>query len=434
MVATVDAYTYIGVVAEVINEGLPRAAWLIIGDNASRSMSSRLGLSQTLIGFQAILGLIVSLIILGAASNFANAFVPAEIRDVSLTYVRLSAFSTFSGALEYATTNVTRALDYPDVPLIISLSRFLINIILDLLLISPFHVGSFTPSVNTQGAVKLTCDMAAAFSGLAYFVWIVFRLRRKHQIDSVSKPSVRAFLILLRPGLKTFAESAIRNALYLWLVSNIVSMGSDYATAWGVFNTIRWGLVMVPVWTLEASSLTFVGHRWGQFRQHTNLNTFAKASRQQIKHVTTPALISCLIALVIEVPLCIFLSLFGAEPYAHWISSSRAVARITAHMWKTIDWCYIFYALSTQLATILLATIPRWYLYQSLASNILYVLPWAIVCQVRELNADNAWTYHSLVFGGSLVFSFFDILIFVVLWAWKLSKGTLRLGKMQFSS
>jgi len=43
-------------------------------------------------------------------------------------------------------------------------------------------------------------------------------------------------------------------------------MGSDYATAWGVFNTIRWGIVMVPVQALEASTLTFVGHIWGQWR------------------------------------------------------------------------------------------------------------------------------------------------------------------------
>jgi len=129
----------------------------------------------------------------------------------------------------------------------------------------------------------------------------------------------------------------------------------------------------------------------------------------------------------VEIPLCIFLSLFGAKPYALWLSGSETVADITAHMWQTIDWCYIFYAMSTQLATILLATRPSWYLYQSLASNLLYVLPWAIVCQVAHLNADDAWTYHSLVFGGSLVFSFFDVLVVDSFWVWKLLKGRMKL-------
>ena len=73
-------------------------------------------------------------------------------------------------------------------------------------------------------------------------------------------------MVLIRPSVYTFIESALRNALYLWLVTGIISMSADYATAWGVFNTIRWGLVMVPVQALEASTLTFVGHRWGQWR------------------------------------------------------------------------------------------------------------------------------------------------------------------------
>lgn len=83
-----------------------------------------------------------------------------------------------------------------------------------------------------------------------------------------------------------------------------------------------------------------------------------------------------------------------------YLSEDMAVALITEKMWKTIDWCYIFYAFSTQLATILLATRPRWYLYQSLVSNLVWVLPWAVVVSEIDITADDAWTYHSVVFGG----------------------------------
>lgn len=430
MVVTVDAYTYIGVVAEVINEGLPRAAWLIIADNASRSMESRLGLSQTLIIFQASMGLIVSLIILGAATEFTAAFVPIEVRQTSLTYVRLSSFSVFSSSIEYATANATRALCMPDVPLVISIARFIVNIILDLLLISPFHIGTYKPSATLQAGIRLACDMTAALSGLAYFTFTVIQLKRRDDATTVSRPSVTAFLVLLRPGIMTFIESAVRNALYLWLVSNIVSMGSNYATAWGVFNTIRWGLVMVPVQTAEASSLAFTGRRWAAFRSTEGRQQLRPtANKQQLIYITAPASIACIIVLAVEIPLCILLSTVGAKPYARWISGSDVVAAITAHMWQTIDWCYIFYALSTQLATILLATLPKFYLYQSLVSNIFYVLPWAIVCQVKNLDANDAWTYHSVVFGGSLVFSFFDVGLFLIWWVYRLSRGKLNVDK-----
>ncbi|KEQ83198.1 hypothetical protein M438DRAFT_398159 [Aureobasidium pullulans EXF-150] len=415
MVVTTDVYTYIGVVAEVLNEGLPRASWLIIGDRANRSISARYSLSFTLIIIQSILGLVMSI---------------AFVRAASLTYIRISAFSALSSAIETAVSTSTRALDKPDVPLIISTVKFLINIVLDLLIISKVHVGNFTPTVNMQAATQLACNMAAALFGLAYFCFVTFRTDRQrvttHQYDPV-RPSLACLKTLARPGALTFAESAIRNAVYLWLVNGIVAMGSDYATAWGVFSSIRWGLIMVPVQALEATTLAFIGHSWGEWRKETGTERRPRASRDKLYEIIRPALWSCLMALAIEIPLCIFMSEYGARRFAFYLSESQTVSQITAKMWRTIDWCYIFYALSTQLAAILLATRPRWYLYQSLISNLLWVMPWAIVVSKAHITPEDAWTYHSIVFGGSLVFSFFDVLVVDLVWAWALLRGTMRL-------
>ncbi|KXS96511.1 hypothetical protein AC578_6296 [Pseudocercospora eumusae] len=427
MVVTTDAYTYIGIVAEVLNEGLPRAAWVIVGDKTNRSLSSRHSLSYTLILFQTILGLIMSIVIAAAAKNFADTFVPAEVRGASLTYVRIAAFSALASAIETAVAAATRALDKPDVPLLISSIKFAVNIVLDMILISKYHVRSVAPSVNVQGAIQLACGLTASFAGLLYFVWTTIRQHSHATSEESVQPSLRALVILARPGFMTFTESAVRNALYLWLVSNIVSMGTDYATAWGVFNTMRWGLIMVPVQALEATTLAFVGHAWGSWRKSAGItDRKPRASNQQLLSITRPALVSSMIGLAYEIPICLFLSFYGAQRFAHYISASSAVSHIVEHMWKTIDWCYICYAISTQLAAILLATHPRWYLYQSLASNLLWVLPWAIVVSVTKLNADNAWTYHSIVFGGSLVFSLADIIMVDAIWAWMLKKGRMR--------
>lgn len=447
LVVTTDVYTYIGVVAEVLNEGLPRAAWVIIGDKASRSPAQRLALAHTLILFQSVLGLVMSIAFVAGAATFAEGFVPAKVRAASLTYVRISSFSALSSAIETAVAAATRALDKPDVPLVISSAKFAINILLDMLIISRFHIGSHKPTINMQAGIQLTCNMTAAFVGVGYFFFktslpYISRQRRDpperngdndcqpEVADRVrTRPNLRALTVLLRPGILTLAESAIRNALYLWLVSNIVSLGATYATAWGIFNTIRWGLVMVPVQSLEATSLAFVGHNWGSWRLDIG-KTVRRPRRVPFKtifQITKPAFLSLVIAVAIEVPLAIFLSIWGARPFAFYLSESDSVADVTAHMWRTIDWCYIFYAASTQLATILLATRPKWYLYQSLASNLLYVLPWVIVCQVADLNEQNAWTYHSLVFGGSLVFSFIDVVIVDMLWVWTLMAGKANL-------
>ncbi|OCL12908.1 hypothetical protein AOQ84DRAFT_372658, partial [Glonium stellatum] len=178
-VVTTDVYTYISVVAQVLNDGLPRTAWLLIGDRTTRSLASRLSLSYTLLVFQTLMGLLMTVIFVGAAPAFAASFVPADVRASSLAYVRVSAPVALSSAVQVAVAACTRALDLPDVPLLISSSAFLVNIVLDLLLVSRFHVRAAPPTILLQAAVRLACDMASAVAGLAYFVWVAERMQRR---------------------------------------------------------------------------------------------------------------------------------------------------------------------------------------------------------------------------------------------------------------
>lgn len=399
--------------------------WSTIGD-ATVAYEHRLSLTYTLILVQSLVGLVLSVVICSAAPAFANGFVPPEVRRQSTTYVRISAFSALSSAMEAAVAASTRALDKPDVPLVVSAIKFAANICLDMLFISTFHVGSVEPTVDMQASIQLTCNLAAAFGGLVYF--LARQMARKGPGRSGrAKPSIRALWVLVPPGIPTLIESAVRNALYLWLIHTIVGLGALYATAWGVFNTIRWGLVMVPVSALEATTLTFVGHNWGAWKSRASESGDSSLPRlSELLGIARPALVSICLAIGFEVPVCLFMSFLGARPFARYLSGSDEIAGLTAHMWKTLDWVYILYAVSIQLAAVLLATRPKWYLLQSLATNLLYVLPWAIVCQVSHLDAQNAWTYHAMVFGGSMVFSFVCTPTVLGLWAWGLISGRAR--------
>lgn len=250
---TTDVYTYIGVVVEVLNEGLPRTAHTVIGDRTTRTIRSRLSLSCTLIAAQAILGLILTFVFIGSSKELAAAFVPREVRETSLEYVRISSVQALSSALEVAVASATRALDHPDVPLVISSVKFVVNIILDLLIISRFHVGNREPTVNGQALIRMACDLTSALIGLVYFV------------------------------------------------------------------------------------------------------------------------------------------------------------------------------------SILLAATTNWYLIQALGSNLLWMLPWAIAVTRIGMTPSNAWKYHSIIFGGSLVFSFFNVCAVLALWAWLLTKGKVSLAPVRSS-
>lgn len=51
-----------------------------------------------------------------------------------------------------------------------------------------------------------------------------------------------------------------------------------------------------------------------------------------------PALLSCLLALLFEVPLCIFLARWGARSFARYLSGTDTVSRITEKMWRVSDY------------------------------------------------------------------------------------------------
>ncbi len=117
-------------------------------------------------------------------------------------------------------------------------------------------------------------------------------------------------------------------------------------------------------------------------------------------------------------------------PFAYYLSASTEVALVTRKMWRNIDWCYIFYALVTQLGAVLLATNPRRYLYESYISNFLWVLPSAIVFTTVKLSEERAWTYYSIIFGGTLVSDFFHVLFVLCVWARRLMKGKRAVGSV----
>ncbi|CEL63095.1 hypothetical protein RSOLAG1IB_05135 [Rhizoctonia solani AG-1 IB] len=343
-VVTTDAYTYINVIVEVLNEGLPRASYLVIGDSAM-PLPLRVNLVCTLIAFQTAAGLVMSLVFVASAPKLAAAFVPASVRAASIGYVRISSFSALTSATETAVSLATRAIDRPDVPFMISLCRTLANIILDFIFLSTFRVKTIRePTVNTQASIRMACNGIGCIAGLLYFVYVVRRLRLDEERKSVWMPKWSSLVALAKPGMHTLIESAVRNALYLWLIHGIVDLGSDYATAWGIFNTIRWGLVMVPVNALAATSATFVGHEWGLWRERALTRGSTQASLTDIigprkfvsSHKTSgifrPALLSTLIALVIEVPLCLAFSFWLTRPFASFDFAGDATQVVSSQL------------------------------------------------------------------------------------------------------
>ena len=70
---------------------------------------------------------------------------------------------------------------------------------------------------------------------------------------------------------------------------------------------------------------------------------------------------------------------------------------------------------------------PRWYLYQALGSNFLWMLPWAIAFTTVKMAQADAWKFYSIIFGGALVFDFFNVGLVLCLWVRRVMRGKVKL-------
>jgi hypothetical protein len=105
---------------------------------------------------------------------------------------------------------------------------------------------------------------------------------------------------------------------------------------------------MVPVQALEVSTLTLSG-TGGRNGEPMLASTLVNLPQRAVKSIFSlvkdqswliveamirPAIVSSIIALAVEIPICIFLSLWGMKEFAFYISNSEGVAVITRTMWR----------------------------------------------------------------------------------------------------
>lgn len=58
--------------------------------------------------------------------------------------------------------------------------------------------------------------------------------------------------------------------------------------------------------------------------------------------------------------------------------------------------------------------------------EVLWMLPWAIFMATNSVSKSQPWTYYAIIFGGALVFDFFDVGLTLLLWVFRLHKGNVK--------
>ena len=350
----------------VLNEGLPRTAALIIGNKATRSLRQRLSFSTTMIVVQTTAGALLAAAGVLGAQQLAALFVPQSGRAAAIGYVRVSALSALSSSIEVRKQptrslpkssaasgrrcrlhSSARSANCSTLPIdgqirVQHSARFAFCVALSCSRrpADDDHAGARPLCVRFDGGTRRPRQDRAKIASSKhetkpFFFWssvfFVYLARRAlHEDDAAAVASsgstieagervqfsIAYLRVMARAAAYTLFESALRNAIYLWLIAKIVKLGDDYATgerrarryfaaigalqlgpflirfdgasSWQVAIVdvvdmavdVRDGL-QVPVQALQASALIFVGHNFGAWRSRAGEGE-RRASRREI--------------------------------------------------------------------------------------------------------------------------------------------------------
>jgi hypothetical protein len=54
------------------------------------------------------------------------------------------------------------------------------------------------------------------------------------------------------------------------------------------------------------------------------------------------------------------------------------------------------------------------------------MFPWAVAMTVKHFSEAEAWKLYAIIFGGALVFDFFNVGLILGIWSWMLLQGRVK--------
>ncbi|KNC87741.1 hypothetical protein SARC_00175 [Sphaeroforma arctica JP610] len=140
--------------------------------------------------------------------------------------------------------SLLKATGYSVVSAISINGRVFMQLVLDLLFLSPWHPLGGDPTVLTQARITLVVQIFSLAFMTGVTVWFFAQLKEQIAQFYPAYKSTTNYLSLFRPVLRfkrlvkhslgPLFEVVLRNGVYLWFVVDMVQMGQEYAAAWYV--------------------------------------------------------------------------------------------------------------------------------------------------------------------------------------------------------
>ena len=290
---------------------------------------------------------------------------PAEIFDMSRSYLVISFIGIIGSGLYNIISGILRGMGDAMYPLIFLLVATVINIVLDLLFVAGFGWG--VPGVAWATII------AQAISAVLC-VWRMFAMRDKLNLKASDlKPNGALSKQLFRLGLPAGVTQAVMSLSMVFVQSLVNKIGVDMAAVNVIIMRVD-GFAMMPNFTFGLAMATFVGQNIGA---------------KQIKRVDEGIKACMTLALSVSVVLVLCLVLFGHNLMGLFSNTER-ILDLGAYGLRVLAVGYVAVAFSQVLSGVLRGagdTMPGMWI--SLICTVVIRVPLAYI--LAALTASPEW-------------------------------------------
>ncbi|KAG4075165.1 hypothetical protein HA402_006182 [Bradysia odoriphaga] len=397
--AITSQFMFISIVLKVIHEGVGNSLFHFVGVHYERNKPLAISAFNLSLLVLLIAGMALTVMILLFTPQFVKLIdTPASISEATKHYFYTSALSFIPALFTTAFTNY----------LFISTSKWLAISQVVIVLVS-FSINFFTFgrqsislhwSIDKLGIYNVVQSTATMLVSVGFVLLtekmgpITFFMKASFIKDL--KMNFREFFSV---SWGNFADSIVRNFFYFFVTLKFINhLGKDISGAWNLFNSIIWGIILLPAFAVANLIRVQIGHQ---------------CSKSTIKKVIKEGGI-CLMAWMIV--MIVVTGTVWSTLASFFSKSNQKIALISENMLHDMGWVFVIFAYNNAVNSFFLATGKAEYIfYQSLAANlIVYLLPW--ILNLFDILTPTYWLIMGLYIAGMLISCCLTSYFGVIVW------------------
>jgi len=366
--AITEQYEFIAVTIEIVNETIPLGVLALVAQNY-KNREKIISILKAGILVQIIFSLLLTTIVVGFTPQFVSTIgTPTEIVALTTRYLILKSIALPFDSIAIIMLVTIKSMRKGREALYLALSSVLLNVVLDLFLISNMN---FSLKLGVEGvAIGYTVSKLTLAVLSSIFATRLLGIRKTRSNSENWRDKIKPLFSI---GGWTGVDSLVRNIGYILVPLSVLNfIGTGPFGGYGLAMTVMWTLI-IPVLAISEGTNVVVG------------NNFGEGKTTEIKKT----LLTSLVLVLVFMTAISVVGLFYWNDLSSFFNMNPDIVMYSVETFKWLIIPYCCFAVGMILRSVFLGTGKTYYILAiSCVQNFLLIFPYWALSKIGIVTAD----------------------------------------------